>query len=187
MQIDHLDENLNAKQNVKRRFFAMRNGMLADTLRNAGCPYRIIFGLNLPQLREIADAFGYDEALAEELWRNDSTRESRLLAPMLVNPATFSPEHAEGWIAELKSSAEEIDYLCHSLLRKTGYFTSLIEKYKGSDDAPLRYLALRLAFSLLATNPGRTLTLAENELERNEGFTAAIARQLRDDAKYLLE
>lgn len=55
-------------QHVKRRFFAMRNGVIADTYRRAGSPFRIIFGLNLPQITEIAAEFAPDSELAAELW-----------------------------------------------------------------------------------------------------------------------
>ena len=44
----------NQIQLIKRRFFAMRNGIVADTIRKAGFDYRMIFGLNLPQLKDIA-------------------------------------------------------------------------------------------------------------------------------------
>ena len=44
----------NQMQIIKRRFFAMRNGIIADTLRKAGLDYRMIFGLNLPQITDIA-------------------------------------------------------------------------------------------------------------------------------------
>lgn len=57
-------------QRLKRRFFAMRNGITADALRRVGQPFRVIFGLNMPQLREIAGEFGPDEELARELWAN---------------------------------------------------------------------------------------------------------------------
>ena len=30
---------------IKSDFFALRNGVIADKLRSAGCPYKIIFGL----------------------------------------------------------------------------------------------------------------------------------------------
>lgn len=44
----------NLMQTVKRRFFAMRNGALAEQMRSRGLTYRINFGLNLPQIKEIA-------------------------------------------------------------------------------------------------------------------------------------
>ena len=35
---------------IKSDFFSLRNGEIADTLRKAGSPYKIIFGLQMPQL-----------------------------------------------------------------------------------------------------------------------------------------
>lgn len=52
------DTTFNKMQLLKRRFFAMRNGAVADSLRRQGADYRIIFGLNLPQLVDIAREFG---------------------------------------------------------------------------------------------------------------------------------
>ncbi len=63
-------------QQIKRRFFAMRNGVVADMLRRAGSPFHIIFGLNLPQIVEIASEIPETqrEAMADALWQNRSTR-----------------------------------------------------------------------------------------------------------------
>ena len=57
----------NDMQLVKRRFFAMRNGIIADTLRSAGSPFKIIFGLNLPQIIDIASQTPHTIELAEQL------------------------------------------------------------------------------------------------------------------------
>ena len=64
MDLSQNDPRFSDFQNVKRRFFALRNGIIADTLRRAGDPHTIIFGLTLPQLREVAEATGKDDALA---------------------------------------------------------------------------------------------------------------------------
>lgn len=187
MDISQRDEKLNAMQNVKQRFFAMRNGVVADSLRHCGSPFRIIFGLNLPQLQDIAAVFGKDRALAEALWANTSTRESRLLAPMLVDPAEFTFEDALSWIDSLSGSAEEIDLLCHSLLKRMPRFEVLINYYKDSANPYERYLALRLSFGLLVNEPYEALFNARVEQQRNHPFTIAIATQLCQDAEYLLE
>ena len=79
----------NDMQVVKRRFFAMRNGAVADNMRKLGANYRIIFGLNLPQIVEIANETPHDEVLAEALWQIKSTRESQLLAPMIYPREKF--------------------------------------------------------------------------------------------------
>ena len=39
---------------IKSDFFALRNGVIADKLRSAGCPYKIIFGLTVPQIESVA-------------------------------------------------------------------------------------------------------------------------------------
>ena len=73
----------NDMQSVKRQFFAYRNGIIADTMRKAGSPFKIIFGLNIPQIKQIASEIGKNKALAAKLWNNTTTRESMLLAPMI--------------------------------------------------------------------------------------------------------
>lgn len=187
MQINEIDSTKNLMQNVKQRFFAMRNGVVADMLRKAGSPYRIIFGLNLPQLKEVAAAFGHNETLANELWANDSTRESRLLAPMIADPEKVSKAMILNWINHLSGSLEEIDILCHSLLRKTSYVRTLITELSCSENALKRYLALRLAFGVIHKDALEMKKLAAEEIERNESVTKGIAIQLREECEFLLE
>ena len=45
---DREEGTFNLMQSVKRRFYAMRNGMLAAQMRQGGVDYRINFGLNIP-------------------------------------------------------------------------------------------------------------------------------------------
>lgn len=145
---DTPEESFSPLQRVKRRFFAMRNGMLADQMRRGGLNYRVNFGLNLPQLKdiaaEIATGWGLNSGeivdLADTLWDNVNTRESRLLAPLLVGPvlrgATVGVQEgsqdlkgnesvdqqvrvaalAESWMPQAQT-VEVADILCHSLLR----------------------------------------------------------------------
>lgn len=187
MKIVDLDTSKNKLQNVKQRFFALRNGIVADSLRNAGSPYRIIFGLNLPQLKEVAAPFGKDQQLADMLWDNETTRESRLMAPMVADVEVFDATKAEKWIETLKGCAEEVDILCHELLRRTGFHEEIAAKYIDSEDAVRRYLALRLMFQTVARRPGEVLDAAKAELVRNEPFTKMIAFQLIEEAEFLME
>ena len=41
-------------QSIKKDFFVFRNGIVADTLRKAGMPHKVIFGLQIPQIAAIA-------------------------------------------------------------------------------------------------------------------------------------
>ena len=187
MDITNLDKDKTKLQNVKQRFFALRNGLLADQLRKAGSPYSIIFGLNLPQLREIAAVFGTDSELAETLWQNKTTRESRLLAPMLADKALFTMADVDRWISSLNGSVEEADILCHSLLRHLPEAGEIIKELVNSTVAINRYVGLRVALSKINSDPIATRCLAQRELGQNEELTRRLALQIIDEADFLTE
>lgn len=187
MIIEKEDPTFGKMQNIKRRFFALRNGDIAAVLRKSGSPYRIIFGLQLPQIVEVASATGADAEMAESLWANDSTRESRLMAPMVADRTEFSPADAKRWIASLMS-VEETDILCHRLLRHLPFATELVEEFSadGNDDMR-RYLALRLARNLVYTRPELARKVAGEELARNADMTKRLAAETLDEADFVLE
>ena len=75
---------------IRKEFFAFRNGIIADKLRKAGDPHSIIMGCLLVDVIAIAqrtrESIGDEEklaAIALELWGDTSSRECRLAAPML--------------------------------------------------------------------------------------------------------
>ncbi|MCM1290397.1 MAG: DNA alkylation repair protein [Prevotella sp.] len=100
-----------------KEFFALRNGILADAVRKAGCPCARIFGLNVPQIAEIAKMYGYDNNLAYQLWDEKDCRESRLLACYLFDPQSTNMVEALR-IAEDIQSVEEADMLSFRLLKR---------------------------------------------------------------------
>ncbi len=168
-------------QQVKRHFFAMRNGIIADTLRKAGSPFKIIFGLNLPQISDIAAQTPHTAELAERLWANDTTRESMLLAPMLYPAEAFTADDARRWV-EAIPAAEVADILCHRLLRHLPFAWELAEELTDTDDAASLgcYTGLRLAFNLVGKDPARAAAIAR----KNPG--APIAQRLAEEAEFLM-
>lgn len=95
---------------------AYRNGVIADTLRQAGWPHKVIFGLNLPQITEIARSLkAPDTDLALELWADREVRESRLLAPFLL-PHDFPLERVLELCANIRTH-EEADLLAFRHIR----------------------------------------------------------------------
>lgn len=146
----------NEFQLIKRHFYALRNGMLGEQMRAAGTPYRIIFGLNLPQLKEVAAGIAERNPqpeqrrdLARRLRDNRTTRESMLLAPMIYPRELLSEEEALDWAAD-QLCEETADYLCFHLLRHLPCASLLCEKLISGEKAPLRqYTALRLMLNLL--------------------------------------
>lgn len=163
-------------QQIKRRFFAMRNGITADVLRRGGLSYPIIFGLNLPQLNEIAAMHGEDIDLARQLREDRRARESQLLAPMLFPRHMLGYAEAVEWVENLPECTEAADILCHKLLRHQEYASALAQDLGNSPRAFLRYTALRLAVNI----QDKTLIRALADLQTP--LLAPLSRQaLADD------
>lgn len=112
-------------KSVKHLFMTYRNGIVADSLRKAGMPYGVIFGLQLPQLREIARSIGDDIDLARELWRDRNVRESRLLALAIFPAPSLSLEEARSMALDVQTR-EEADLLPFLLLRHTPHIPALL-------------------------------------------------------------
>jgi 3-methyladenine DNA glycosylase AlkD len=127
-----MDETI---REIKHQFMAFRNGIIADTLRKAGYPYSVIFGLNLPQLSQIAKDLDHNIKLASTLWQDKNVRESRLLATYLF-PTDIDEATACELIDTLQTN-EEADMLAFRLLKRLPYAPQLVEKY-SSDSNPIR-------------------------------------------------
>lgn len=176
----------NIFQQIKREFFALRNGVIADTLRRSGAPYKIIFGLNIPQIKEVASHFGPDAGLARRLWENTSTRESLLMAPMIMPPEAMEAGEARRWIAE-SPAAEVTDILCHSLLRRRPDSFEFASEIAKSEEPMLRYAAMRLLWHHIQARTDEVKAITEAELARNDKLTAGPARQIIDEIAFWQE
>lgn len=158
-------------QALKRDMFAMRNGVVADALRKGGCPFKIIFGVNLPQLSEIASRCRKSRLFAQEVWANSTTRESMLIAPMLMPAEEFTRDMAREWVRQAPS-AEVADVLCLKLLRHMDYALELAQELICEYDLMAKYAGLRLMCNLAPKHPA---------------IAAAIGRELKDAATGILK
>ncbi|MBD5213256.1 MAG: hypothetical protein HDS75_00350 [Bacteroidales bacterium] len=178
--------SFNKLQQLKRRFFALRNGAVADSMRKSGANYRIIFGLNLPQLAEVASEFGPDAQLALQLRDNLTTRESLLIAPMLYPTDSLTPEVALEWI-RLSPTPEVIDILCLKLLRHLSDPAPVITELAASDSPLDRYAALRLSANILPREMDIVESVARSEAERRDPLTLLAATMIIDDIEFRRE
>ncbi len=186
----------NAMQKVKRRFFAMRNGDLAQQMKERGADYQINFGLNLPQISEIACDFlpggeeyadlpaDFDMAdFSRRLRENRTTRESMLIAPMLFPVEKLGWDEALEWCREARTP-EVVDVLCLKLLRKWNRAGEMVNSLVGSEVDLDRYCALRLLLNLLQIGTYNLTDASElcgKEELRGCRLTASLCRQLRDE------
>ncbi len=189
----HSSTQFSTMQRLKRAFFSMRNGVIADTMRKAGCPHRMIFGLNLPQLNEVAAQFGPSEELAEALWRDSHVRESMLLAPMIYPKDKLTEARARQLCTQVQWH-EDADILCFKLLRDRPFAPSLAQWLAQSDTPIARYTAMRLYMSILSIMPPAlaaaspvphdALLLAHAELRRPDAIST-LAAMLKEEAEFL--
>lgn len=170
----------NKMQLLKRRFFAMRNGAVADSLRRSGAPYRIIFGLNLPQIVEIARDFGPDASMALDLRANTTTRESMLIAPMMFPAADLTPAMALEWLREAPTP-EVVDVACLKLIKHVNQADEVIAGLAGSDNPLHRYAAVRLGANVLPDHIDLVESVARREAERRDPMTMTACAMLLDD------
>lgn len=115
---------------IKHAFMTYRNGVIADTLRKAGMPYSLIFGLQLPQLSSIARSVPHSVELADRLWADKNVRESRLLA-CWIYPTDSLPMGKAIELASETITREETDILCFRLLRNLPYAAELLTHLSG--------------------------------------------------------
>lgn len=200
----------NAMQRVKRRFFAMRNGDLAQQMAElAGRRYKINFGLNLPQITEIARDFmpggceivdieteGFDRCeFARQLRANTTTRESMLIAPMLFPPEQLTVEEALEWCTTFTPTPEVADILCMKLLRNhpaaAQIAIQLLEADGDHAASLLNYAGLRLLLNLLIIGriePPKVraalASLPNDAALQQSRLTANVYRQLTDELEY---
>lgn len=178
------EHRYNPMQNIKRRFFAMRNGVIADVLRQAGSPYKVIFGLNLPQIVEIANDNTPSRELAEALWANNTTRESALLAPMIMPREVFTEADALRWVDTIPDH-EAADIMCHRLLRHMPYACKLADSLTDGDGLAL-YTGIRLAVNIVYQHPQEALAIANKVIKRQESNTCKrLAAQIITEVKEL--
>lgn len=107
------------ESDIKKELRANMNGILSARMREAGMPFRLIFGVELPRLRCIADEFPKNAELANRLW-NLNIRETKLLAIMLMPPEQFTTNMSEIW-SETIITAEEAQILAMFLLPNTSH------------------------------------------------------------------
>ena len=140
---------------IRKEFFAFRNGIVADKLRKAGDPHSVIMGCLLVDIQAIAKRFrdNIDDkeqlaAIACELWGDTNSRECRLAAPMLYPEVDMRLEQALQW-CESVETVEIADNLCHKLLRHIDDANVLFRQLIIQDKPLVKYTGYRLLLNLL--------------------------------------
>ena len=146
---------------IKGKLRLFMNGVLSQSLREKGLKYRLIFGVELPRLKEIAAGYEQSHDLAQALWKED-IRECKILAAYLQPTDSFAPELADFWMESI-SNTELADYVCMALFRRLPYASQKAFQWIASENRMEVYTGFRL-MSHLFTLLGADM----NERSRNE-------------------
>lgn len=119
------EKTIQRLKQIKHLFMSYRNGMVADALIKGGYPFKVIYGLQIPQISSVAGEIGKDDILAEQLWKENS-RESRLLAIYLFSPKKLNLNKSIELASSLKTR-EEAEILSFRLFRYLDFASELVE------------------------------------------------------------
>ena len=164
-----LDMECSDIQDIKKELRAAMNGILSARMREAGAPYKLVFGVELPRLQSIATEFQPSRTLAQQLW-NENIRECKLLAAMLMPPQEFLPEIADIWIDEIPT-AEVAQVLSMQLISKEPWCATSAFEWIASP-SPMRQLCGFLCIARL--------------LQQGAQLQERSAEELKDQAQSLL-
>ena len=155
-------------QDIRKEFFAYRNGIIAEQLRAAGDPHTMIMGCQLADIIAITSRYEKNTALAQELWDDEKHRECRMAATMLYPAEEFKMETAIAWCLSVES-VEIADVLCHRLLRHLPYAVELWKQLLTCDKKLVLYTAWRLLLNLLIMN----------RIEKTDGLRSMVEKELK--------
>ena len=176
---------------IRKEFFAYRNGIVADKLRNAGDPHPIIMGCLLVDLlditRRMREEIGNKERLAllaQELWNDTNSRECRLAAPMLYPHELMTMPLAAQWCQSVET-IEISDNLCHKLLRHMAGAEELMAQLIRNHLPLVKYTGYRLMLNLLMTgqiqSPASIKPLVEAERASATGNLLTLLKDIEEE------
>lgn len=158
---------------IRKEFFAFRNGIIANKLRDAGDPHDIIMGCLLVDIVGITsrarERIGNEidlATVAQEMWNDTNSRECRLAAPMLFPPGLMSGQLALTWCQGIEST-EIADNLCHKLLRHIADSQEVMSQLITQEGTMAKYTGYRLMLNLILLG----------KLESTPTFRAIVERE----------
>lgn len=123
------------------------NGTVSTSMRKSGMNYKLNYGLDAVNIREIASRYQPDETLADKLWKENS-RECKILATLIHPKAGFTPEKANNWLEDC-FLPELTEQLCFNLLQHVAFAPELATEWTSNPHESTREAGFTLALRLL--------------------------------------
>lgn len=104
-----------------------------------------VLGVAMARIQAVAKPLGRDPGLAEALWQT-GVYEARMIACMIDDPTTVTPERMDRWRADLDNWAVT-DTVCFKLWDRTPHAFAMIDRWAALNHE----FGRRAAFALLAS------------------------------------
>ena len=148
-------------RNIKKELRANMNGIASTQMRRGGMPHHVVWGIELPRLRNIAAEFTPDRALGQRLW-SENVRESQLLGILLTPAQEFLPEVADIWVHEARTP-EAVSLLAMELIAPQPWATDMAFRWIAGT-YPLASLCGWLTMCRLLRQGNKLMPRSEAEL-----------------------
>lgn len=185
-------------KDIRTRCRLAMNGVASTSMRQKGLTYKVNFGLNIQQIKDLSSCYEADAALASTLWKED-TRELKILATMLYPINDYNKETADVWVTEIPNQ-EIREQVCLNLFQNLPFANQLASAWSNSDNADIRTTGYWLLTRLFLTKKATAIlsdsfsfilddAIAEDTFIRNSALLALkqIGRQSREQADKILE
>lgn len=123
-------------RDIRQRCRKAMNGIASTSMRQRGISYKVNFGLNIQQIKELSGRYKPDAELAEILWKED-TRELKILATFLYPADNFTEVVANKWVTEIPNQ-EIREQLSLNLLQILPFAGKLALEWSNSKDESIR-------------------------------------------------
>lgn len=138
--------NGNTQQNIsdiKKELRANMNGVASAAMRQTD-DYRVNWGIELPRVHAIASEFEPSRELAQALW-NESVRECKILATMLMPKDEFIEELCDIWVENIRTD-EIAQIFCINLVQHMPYastkaFEWIATRTEGEESTSTQHIA----------------------------------------------
>lgn len=148
-------------KDIKQSFRFYMNGVTAQSLRDKGQPFHLIWGISLLHLHEMAADYPHDADLACALW-TENIRECKILATLLMPRDEFRPDTARSWATTLV--AQEVADCSAQLFAAQPYAGQLARELATSAD-PLQVILAFNIYSRLFTNYDNAQAIAQDNIQ----------------------
>ena len=132
-----------ALQEIKRSFRLYMNGPAAQSMRQKGLNYKLIWGVSLTDLKEIAKEYAPNAELAQALFQ-EPIRECKILSILLMPIKDLQEHTAEVWMNQIETQELAEIFVLH-LLQHEPYANTLAWRWMESN----RPLTLLCSFNLV--------------------------------------